>query len=72
MNKLLEEAIDAASRLPDAEQEALARWILEEIKSEQRWQAAFDASGDVLDRLADEALKEHREGRTEELDPDKL
>ena len=47
-------------------------WLLEEIASEKRWEEAFRASADRLKALAEEALQEAREGRTEELDPDRL
>ena len=72
MTKLLEEAFAEVSKLPEAEQEAIGAWLLEELASEQRWQKAFAESADVLACLADEALAEHRQGRTQELDPDKL
>ncbi|MBI3597778.1 MAG: hypothetical protein HY203_11575 [Nitrospirae bacterium] len=72
MTKLLEKALAEVSKLPKKEQDALATWILEELASEQRWERAFAESSDMLDRLADEALAEHREGRTKKLDPDKL
>jgi hypothetical protein len=72
MTKLLEKAWVAASKLPQKEQDALGSWILEELASEQRWEKAFSESADLLGRLAEEALAEHREGRTKRLDPDKL
>ncbi len=72
MTELLERAFAEASRLPVQEQDALAAWILEELASERRWEEAFAGSDDVLARLADEALVEHREGRTRVLDPDNL
>ena len=72
MTELLEKAFTEASKLPMQEQDALASWILEELASERRWEEALTASGDILDQLADEALAEHRAGRTQVLDPDKL
>ncbi len=72
MTNLLQKAFDEASKLPEAEQDALGRALLEELASERRWQELFAASHDVLADLADEALAEHRAGRTEKLDPDKL
>jgi len=50
----------------------LAKWIIEELKSEDRWEKAFAGSEDVLDRLADEALAEHEDGKTETMDIEKL
>jgi hypothetical protein len=70
--RILEKAFAEASRLTEPEQEVFAAWILEELASERRWEEAFAASGDALAQLADEALAEHREGRTRELDPDRL
>ena len=72
MTKLLEKAFAEASKLPTEEQDALAAAVLEEIASERRWTELFAASSDALGRLADEALEEHREGRTKVLDPDSL
>jgi hypothetical protein len=72
MTELLEKAFVEASKLPMQEQDELAQWILDEIYSERRWDEAFASSGDLLTRLGDEALKEHSQGRTQTLDPDKL
>jgi hypothetical protein len=58
MTALLEKAIEKASALPKAEQEAIGALILEEIASESRWNAQFASSQDVLARLANEALSE--------------
>ena len=72
MNTLLEKAFAEAQKLPLDEQEALAQWILDELASEQRWMQAFERSQDALAKLADEALAEHRTGRTRPLNPDEL
>ena len=72
MTKLLEKAFKEASKLPEIEQNALAKWVIEELKSEDRWEKVLEGSEDILDRLADEALEEHREGKTETMDIDKL
>ena len=72
MTKLLERAFEEASRLPEVEQNALAKWLLDELHSERQWARAFAESEDVLERLADEALDEKRRGRTTPLDLDRL
>jgi len=72
MTKALKKAFEAASRLPDREQDDLAAAILGELTADERWEAAFAESQEALKRLAEEALKEHRAGRTEALDPDAL
>ena len=56
MTQLLEKAFEEASKLSALEQNALARWLIDEIISERRWEKAFAESEDVLDKLADEAL----------------
>ena len=68
----MERAFAEASRLPEPEQEALGSWLLEELSSERQWMKTFPESTDVLERLADEALAEHREGRTRSLAPETL
>jgi hypothetical protein len=72
MTKALRKAFEAASRLPDRDQNELAAAILEELAADERWGPAFAESQSALKRLADEALEEHRAGRTEALDPDAL
>jgi hypothetical protein len=54
------------------EQDALAAAILEEVAADERWEASLAASPGALEALADEALREHRAGRTKPLDPDRL
>lgn len=72
MTDLMERALAEINKLPAQEQDALAAWILEELDSERRWMDAFAASQDLLAELADEALAEHRAGKTRHLDPDTL
>ncbi len=74
MTQLLQEAFARAGELPQAEQDRFARFLLAELESEQRWAELFDRpeSEDLLDGLADEALSEHRAGRTRPLIVDDL
>jgi hypothetical protein len=72
MTKSLEDAFKVAARLPDAKQDALASAILEELALDEQWDATLQANLPALEQLADEALADYREGRTELLDPDKL
>ncbi len=66
MTRLLEEAFERASELPQEEQDKFARFLLDELDAERRWAELFSRpeSEDLLERLADEALSEHRAGRT--------
>ena len=72
MTKLLQRAFEEASKLPEGEQDSLGRILLEELASERRWHDLFAGSHDLLAELGDQALAEHRAGRTEKLDPEKL
>ncbi|MGH7710877.1 MAG: hypothetical protein ACREOG_06310 [Gemmatimonadaceae bacterium] len=66
----MKKLIDTLSRLPDREQEQIATEILSDLATDERWEATLAASPGALERLADEALAEHREGRTRPLDSD--
>jgi hypothetical protein len=72
MTKLLEKAFEEASRLPEMEQNAWAKWVLDELHSERAWAEAFADSEDVLEKLADEAIAERRKSKTAPLDLDHL
>ena len=68
MTKLLEKALEKVSGLPEDEQDAIASQILAELEDESVWAKRFVHSQDKLRRLADEALAEHRQGKTGPLD----
>lgn len=72
MTDLLDEAVSRIEELPVEKQNEIASWILAELSSEKKWQASFQESNDDLSTLADEALKAHESGDTDELDPDDL
>jgi hypothetical protein len=72
MTKLLEKAFEEASKLPEIEQNSLAKWVLEELEADKKWDKAFAESEDILDQLANEALEAHKQGKTKPLDVDKL
>ena len=69
MSRLLQKAFERASELPQAEQDRFARFLLAELESERQWAELFvrPESEDLLERLADDALSEHRAGRTRPL-----
>ena len=72
MTKLLQRALETASQLPEEAQDEFARWVLGELAAEQRWSELLEKSGNILSKLADEALAEHRAGKSEPLDPRNL
>ena len=65
MTKGLEQAFREASKLPEAEQDALAEAIRNEVLGDDDWERSFSGSSDALEKLADEAIAEHRAGRTQ-------
>ena len=72
MTKLLNKAFEEASRLPEINQNALAKWILDELNSEKAWEKSFAKSEDILENLANEAIREKRKGKTSPLDLNRL
>jgi len=72
MTKLLEKAFKKAAKLPEVEQNALAKWLLGELENDRDWEKSFAESEDILDKLADEALDAHRKGKTKPLDVGRL
>ena len=63
MTQLLEHAIGEARKLTDAEQDALAALILEELDDDRRWDEAFINSQDQLSRLATKVRRDIAAGR---------
>lgn len=72
MTHLLKKAFDEASQHPQDLQDAIAAIVLAELAAQQRWDETFASSGDALSALADEALAEHRAGRTRPLNVEDL
>ena len=72
MTKALEDAFQDAQKLSELEQNHLAAAIHAENEAEHTWDRQLADSGDALTALADEAVAEHRSGRTLPLDPDEL
>lgn len=64
MTQLLEQAFLEVSKLSDMQQNLIAKWLLDELLVEKKWNALFADSEDFLANLANEALKEHKDGKT--------
>jgi hypothetical protein len=62
MNALLEKALAEVARLPEAEQEAIAAIILEEIASEQAWDERFAKTQDQIGALVRSAKEDVERG----------
>jgi len=68
MTNLLQRAIAELKISPSNEQVEIGKIILKEIEDEQRGDKTFSASADILAKLANIAMIEYEEGKTEELD----
>ena len=60
MTKLLEKAFEKASKLPESEQNVIAKWLLEELESERNWEKSFSESEEILANLAKETISEYK------------
>lgn len=72
MTNLLSQAFEKAAKLPESLQDQLAEELLEELGGESRWDETFANSQDKLERLAEKAARQHREGKTKEMGFDEL
>lgn len=72
MTKLLQQAFEAAARLPAEEQDRIGALLLEEFADESAFDAKITATADKLLPLSERALADLEAGRTEDLDPDRL
>lgn len=68
MTTAWEDALAEVAKLPSDEQERLGALLLDELRSEQRWARTLEQSGSALKSLAEQALSEHRAGKTRPLD----
>ncbi|HYM21072.1 MAG TPA: hypothetical protein VEW28_08730 [Candidatus Kapabacteria bacterium] len=64
---LLEKAFTEAKKLNNHDQDALAAIIMEELLAERTWDEAFERSHEKLEQLADDALRQLREGNVKPL-----
>lgn len=69
LTDLLEKAF---ARLPEAEQDTLAAWLLAELEFEEAFDEAIARSVPKLERMALDVIAEDEAGLTEELDSKKL
>ena len=72
MTTLLQQAFEAAAKLPAEEQDVLAARLLAELAAEDDFDRDIAASSKQLVALAAAALAEHRAGQTQPLDPERL
>ena len=64
MSDTFTQAFEIARKLPPKDREALGALLLQEMQSDKRWNHLFASSQDLLSKLADEALEEHKASKT--------
>ncbi len=72
MTELLSKAFEQAVKLPQTLQNEIAEQLLEDIEGELKWDETLAKSHDKLAKLADQALKEFKTGRTQKMGFDEL
>ena len=64
MTTLLQQAFEKAAQLPTELQDQLAQEVLEDIAGELQWDSTFARSEDLLETMAEKALREFDAGKT--------
>jgi hypothetical protein len=72
MTNLLSQAFEKASGLSEDLQDQIAREMLEEIEGESRWDVTLANSQEKLEKMAEKAVRDYREGKTKEMGFDEL
>ena len=72
MTQTLDAAIAKLATLPPEEQDRVGRWLLDELRDEERWAQQFRTSQDALGKLAVEARAARTASSATDLDPEKL
>ena len=67
MTQQLEHAFEKASKLSEIEQNIFAKFVIDELESEQKWDIAFSESEDILTQLAIEAIDDYKNNNSEKL-----
>ena len=68
MTRLLEDALRKVGKLAEDEQNGIASQILETLEDEEAWAKMLRKNPAKLRELAENALDEHRRGKTRPLD----
>lgn len=72
MSQLLDRAVAEARKLPDADQDAIAALILDEIEDDRRWEEVLARNPGKLAALAARAAEQVRNGQARSAGFDEL
>jgi hypothetical protein len=72
MTRLMKQAIERLRNVPEAEQDRLAQFLLNELKEDERWSRSTADNEAKLATLVEKVLADDDQGKCEPLDPDRL
>jgi len=72
MTRLMEQAIEKLKSVPEAEQDQFAKFLLNELKEDERWANSTAAHESKLKAFIDQVVADDDAGKCEPLDPDLL
>jgi len=72
MTQLMKQVLAEIGKLPEADQDAIAAIILDEIADERRWDKSFSRSQDKLAKIAERVRDDIRAGRVNDVGIDEL
>jgi len=72
MTQLMEQVLAEIGKLSEADQDAIAAIILDEIADERRWDKSFSRSQDKLAKIAERVHDDIRTGRVNDVGIDEL
>ena len=72
MTTALEKAFAKAARLPAQTQNQLASQLLADIADESKWDQTLAKSQNLLDKMAQKAVRAHKAGKTHPVGFDEL
>lgn len=67
MTRLMEQAIERLRAVPDAQQDQIAQFVLNELEDDRRWASSTAAHKDKLLQLAERILADDAAGKCEAL-----
>ena len=72
MTTLLTKAFEQAEQLPSSIQDEIATNLLEDIKNEVHWNSTLSQSGNKLEELSKNALRDFKNGKSKKMGFDEL
>ena len=72
MTRLMQQAIERLSAVPESQQDPLAEFLLNELAEDERWAGSTKNHAGNLKGLIDGILADDAHGRCEPLDPERL